>query len=112
MADDRPSEGDHVSQAVFFVMLSLLFMRFYGLRLFAPSLTHAPSDILLFVAIAVMSLLNITRTSDRMLCVLCGIFGALVFALDFLHGALPLGLAALIGCVAMKADRQSSAGQI
>ncbi len=111
-ADDRPRESDHVIQGVFFVILSLILMRFYGLHLFAPSLTHAPSDILMFVAIAVMSLLNITRTSDRMLCGLCGIFGALVFALDFLHGALPLGLAALIGCVAMKADRQSSAGQI
>jgi hypothetical protein len=59
-----------------------------------------------------MSLLNIRRTSARMLCVLCGIFGALVFAFDLFYGALPLGLAALIGCVAMKADRQSSAGQI
>ena len=111
-ADDRPREGDHVIQGVFFVMLSLIFMRFYGLELFAPSLTHAPSDIVIFVAIAVISLLNITRTSYRMLCVLCGIFGTLVFALDFFHGALPLGLAALIGCVAMKADRKSSAGQI
>jgi hypothetical protein len=111
-ADDRPHKGAHVSQGVFFVVLSLLFTRFYGLALFAPSLTHAPSDILIFVAIAVMSLLNIPRTSSRMLCVLCGIFGALVFALDFLHGALPLGLATLLGCVAMKADRHSSAGQI
>jgi hypothetical protein len=111
-ADDRPREGDHVMQGVFFVMLSLIFMRFYGLHLFAPSLTHAPSDMLIFVAIAVMSLLNITSTSSRRLCVLCGIFGALVLALEFFHGALPLGLAALLGCVAMKVERQSSAGQI
>ena len=111
-ADDRPHEGSHVIQGVFFVMLSLLFMHFYALHFYAPSLTHAPSDILIFVAIAVVSLLNIPRTSYRMLCGLSGIFGALVLALDFLHGALPLGLAALIGCVAMKAERQSSAGQI
>jgi hypothetical protein len=111
-ADNRPREGAHVMQGVFFVLLSLIFMRFYGLHLFAPSLTHAPSDILIFIAIAVMSLLNITSTSSRRLCVLCGIFGALVLALEFFHGALPLGLAALLGCVAMKAERQSSAGQI
>ena len=111
-AAHRPRDGDHVIQGVFFVMLSLTFMRFYGIEFFDLSLTHAPSDILLFVAIAVMSLLHSTRASPRMLCVLCGIFGALVFALDFLHGALPLGLAALIGCVAMKADRHSAAGQI
>jgi hypothetical protein len=111
-ADKRLREGAHVFQGVFFVMLSLIFMRFYGLELFAPSLTHAPSDILIFITIAVISLLNITSTSYRMLCGLCGIFGALVFAFEFLHGALPLGLAALLGCVAMKADRQASVGQI
>jgi hypothetical protein len=111
-ADDRPREGDHVIQGVFFVMLSLIFMRFYSIDVFDLSLVHAPSDILIFAAIAVISLLNITRTSYRTLCSLCGIFGALVFALDFLHGALPLGLAALIGCVAMKVDRKSSAEQI
>jgi hypothetical protein len=94
-AKDRPREGDYVIQGVFFVMLSLILMRFYGLELFSPSLTHAPSDILIFVAIAVISLLNITKTSYRMLCVFCGIFGALVFALDSLHGALPLGAALL-----------------
>ena len=88
-------------------MLSLIFIRFYALDLFALSLVQAPSDILIFFAIAVMSLLNLTRTSSRMLCALCGIFGALVFALDFLHGALPLGLVALIGCGAMTADRHS-----
>jgi hypothetical protein len=111
-ADDRPRAREQVIQGVFFVILSLLFMRFYGLNVFALSLTHAPSDTLIFVAIAVLSLLNITRTSSWRLGVLCGIFGALTFAFDFLHGALPLGLAALIGCVAMKAERQSSAGQI
>jgi hypothetical protein len=111
-ADERPREGDHVRQGVFFVVLSLILMRFYAIELFALSLAHAPSDILIFVAIAVIALLNLTSTSSRRLCGLCGIFGALVFALDFLHGALPLGLAALIGCVAMKADRHSSAGQI
>src|SRR5207247_7192308 len=95
-----------------FVLLSLIFMRFYGLAFFAPSLTHAPSDILLFVAIAVMSWLNLPSTSSRLLGVLGGIFGALVVAFDFLHGALPLGLAALLGCVAMKAERQATAGQI
>jgi hypothetical protein len=111
-AADHPRAGAHVLQGVFFVMLSLIFIRFYALDLFALSLVQAPSDILIFVAIAVMSLLNLTRTSSRMLCALCGIFGALVFALDFLHGALPLGLVALIGCGAMTADRHSSAGQI
>jgi hypothetical protein len=111
-ADDHPREGAHVLQGVFFIMLSLIFMHFYALELYALSLVQAPSDILIFVAIAVMSLLNITRTSDRLLCALCGLYGALVFALDCLHGALPLGLAALIGCVAVTADRQSSAGQI
>jgi hypothetical protein len=111
-AHNRPREGEHAIQGVFFVMLSLLLMHFYALDLFAPSLVHAPSDILIFTAIAVISFLNITGTSPRMLCGLCGIFGALVFAFDFLHGALPLGLAALIGCVAMKADRQASVRQI
>jgi hypothetical protein len=111
-ADDRRREGDHVIQSVFFVMLSLIFMRFYALDLFGQSIVNAPSDILMLIAIAIISLLNITRISDRMLCVLCGIFGALVFAFDFLRGALPLSLAALISCVAMKADRKSSAGQI
>src|SRR4029453_14100171 len=111
-ADDRRREGDHVIQGVFFVMLSLIFMRFYALELFGQSIVNAPSDILMLVAIAIISLLNITRISDRMLCVLCGIFGALVFAFDFLRGALPLSLAGLISCVAMKADRKSSAGQI
>jgi hypothetical protein len=111
-ADARPRDGAQVIQGVFFVMLSLIFMRFYALELFAPSLTHAPSDILIFVALAVMSLLPITRTSSRRLCGLCGIFGALVFALDLFHGALPLGLAALLGCIAMKVDRQSAAEQI
>ena len=84
-ADDRPHEGSHVIQGVFFVILSLLFMHFYALHFYAPSLTHAPSDILIFIAIAVLSLLNITRTSDRTLCGLCGIFGALVFAFEFLR---------------------------
>jgi hypothetical protein len=111
-ADERRGAGAQVSQGVFFGMLALIFLRFYGLALFAPSLTHAPSDMLLFVAIAVLSWLNLTRTSSRRLCVLCGIFGAWVLALDFLHGALPLGLAALIGCVAMKADRHAAAGQM
>ena len=109
--DDRARVGAQVRQGVFFVTLALCFMRFYGLHLFAPSLTHAPSDILIFVAIAVVSLLNITRLSDRGLCILCGLFGAGAFAFDFLHGALPLGLAVLIGCVAMKAEQHSSAGQ-
>jgi hypothetical protein len=111
-ADDRRHEGDYVIQGVFFVMLSLIFMRFYALDLFGQSIVNAPSDILMLIAIAIISLLNITRISERMLCVLCGIFGALVFAFDFLRGALPLSLAALISCVAMKAERQSSAGQI
>jgi hypothetical protein len=111
-ADDRPRARDQVIQGVFFVLLSLLFMRFYGLNQFALSLTHAPSDILIFVAIAVMSLLHIMSTSYWRLCVLCGIFGTVIFAFDFLHGALPLGLAALLGCVAMKAERHSSARQI
>jgi hypothetical protein len=111
-ADDRSRAGDHVFQGIFFVMLSLILMRFYALEFFALSLVQAPADMLIFIAIAVLSLLNITRTSDRMLCGLCGIFGALVFAFEFLRGALPLGLAALISCVAMKAERQSSAGHI
>jgi hypothetical protein len=111
-AGDSIRDGDHIIQAIFFIMLSMILMRFYGLAQYSPSLTHAPSDILIFVAIAVISVLNISRISVWMLCALCGIFGALVFALEFLHGALPLGLAALIACIAMKADRQSSARQI
>jgi hypothetical protein len=111
-AEDRSRAGPHVLQGSFFVILSLIFIHFYALELYALSLVQAPSDILIFGAIAVIALRPITSTAHRMLCGLCGLFGALIFAFESLYGALPLGLAALIGCSAMKADRHSSAGQI
>jgi hypothetical protein len=56
-ADDRSRAGDHVFQGIFFVMLSLILMRFYALEFFALSLVQAPADMLIFIAIAVLALI-------------------------------------------------------
>jgi len=74
---------------------------FSGLDLFAQSLTHGPSDILIFSAFAWLSLRkdSLGVRYDIQVATL----GALAFAFDFLHGTIPLTLAIVLGCAGLRA---------
>ena len=80
-AEDRSRAGPHVLQGSFFVILSLIFIHFYALELYALSLVQAPSDILIFGAIAVLSLLRPVWPLRRVdLCIRVSVWRAAVGA--------------------------------
>ena len=83
-----------------FAWISLCFLALYGLDFYGPSLTHAPADLLVFAAFGWLSLRNPAH-GDRDFLYL-GALGALAFGFDFLHGTIPLTLAVLLGCTALR----------
>lgn len=89
-----------VAENAFWLLLFALFSRWFGLESFGQSLGHGPSD-----AVLLGFLLFLSRASrdapigGRGAVVASAIFGALTLAFEFLTGGIPLGLAAIIGCI-------------
>jgi hypothetical protein len=84
-----------------FAWISVCFLVFYGLDLYGQSLAHAPADVVIFSAFAWLSLRDPYRSVHASLWF--GGLGAFAFAFDFLHGTIPLTLAMLLGCAALRA---------
>jgi hypothetical protein len=97
----RASNSGRAVAAYCFANIAVALLLFSGLDLFAQSLTHGPSDIVLFSAFAWLSLrpplLNIRTDGEA------AAFGALAFGFDFLHGTVPMMLAILVGCAGLRA---------
>jgi len=92
--------------AICFVVITLAFLLFSGLDIFSQSLTHGPSDMLLFASFGWLSL-----ASGRRVLAQGGVTAALsslAFGFDFLHGTVPQMLAILIGCTALRSYAESS----
>jgi len=95
----------HEPRAAIFSICSLCIAvgmgTFSGLDLFAQSLTHGPSDILVFGTFAILTLGRTVRglRSDATIAALA----ALAFGFDFLHGTIPMTLAIVIGCAGLRA---------
>lgn len=83
-----------------FVVVATALGAFSGLDLYAQSLTHGPSDILLFAAFAALSLGSARRALP--LATTVAVLGSLAFAFDFLHGTIPMLLAIILGCTALR----------
>jgi hypothetical protein len=97
----RASRPARAVAASCFAGIAAALLLFSGLDLFAQSLTHGPSDILLFSAFAWLSLrgpLSNIRADGE-----AAALGALAFGFDFLHGTIPMMLAILVGCAALRA---------
>ena len=85
-------------EALFWLVVFLVFSRWFGLESYGQSLGHAPADIvhlsfLLFLATAAAR----GGLSAKTAILMSGVFGAGVMLFEFLTGGIPLGLAAVIG---------------
>ncbi len=85
-------------KALFWLIVFLVFSRWFGLESYGQSLGHGPADIvhlsfLLFLAAGAAG----GGLSPRTAILSSGLFGAVVMLFEFLTGGIPLGLAAVIG---------------
>lgn len=92
------ARGRRPVESAFWLILFLVFARWFGLETYGQSLGHAPADatflgFLLILAIAGMR----GGLSRRSAIVLGAIFGALTAIFEFLTGGIPLGMAAIVG---------------
>ena len=97
-----PKRLEKVTSYIGFAILSGTFLAYFGLDLFGPSFTHGPADLLLFLALAWLSLF--ARDPHGGAWVLTSaVLGALAFSFEFLHGTLPLMIAIILGAAALRA---------
>ena len=90
-----------------FIVVSLVFMRWFGLESFGQSLGHAPAD-----AVALAFLLFLVHVAGdqplarRTALISAAVFGGFTAAFELLTGGLPLGLAMVMGLlpIAMTGD--------
>lgn len=91
-----------VTENAFWLLLFAIFSRWFGLESFGQSLGHGPADAILLGFLLFLSRASRDRPiGERVAVVASAIFGALTLAFEFLTGGIPLGLAAIIGCVPM-----------
>lgn len=79
--------------AVFGLVIFVL-ARTFGLEIFGQSLSHGPSDLILALYLAFLSVAVLSRGGAI---IASALFGALTMIFEFLTGGIPLGLAAVIG---------------
>lgn len=84
--------------------LGLSFALFFGWDQFGSRITHGLWGIALFGFIGLSQLVNFRELSPLRFAALFAGFGALVAHLDFFNGAAPLGLATVIGVIALQSD--------
>jgi hypothetical protein len=97
----RASDTSRAAAAFGFAAITAALLLFSGLDIFSQSLTHGPSDIVLFAAFAWLSL----KPTCATVCTggEAAALGALAFGFDFLHGTVPMMLAIIVGCAGLRA---------
>ncbi len=95
------SDRSQAVAALAFAGVSASFLAFSGIDLFAQSLTHGPSDMILYAALGWLSFRPF-RPGVKFDLTVAGLAG-LAFGFDFLHGTVPMMLAIIIGSTALQA---------
>lgn len=91
---DRP-------RAMAFVAVSVCLALFYGLPVYGWSFSFAPSDIVIFAFLLASYRFPLCRLRPDRFVLLMSLFGALTAAFEFLTGAIPSGLSALLVAIAL-----------
>ena len=89
------------------ILVAVAFAAFYGLRYFAMSISHAPSDIVLFAFIVYCLYKDLLKIPANNFYAAVTVYACLTSVFEFLIGAAPLGLAVLIGILALQVDVQT-----
>ena len=85
-------------EALFWLIVFLVFSRWFGLESYGQSLGHGPADIVHLSFLLVLAAAAARGgLSAKTAILMSGLFGAGVMLFEFLTGGIPLGLAAVIG---------------
>jgi len=95
------SDRSQAVAALAFAGITTSFLLFSGIDLFAQSLAHGPSDIILIAALGWLSF-RPHRPGIRFDVIVAALAG-LAFGFDFLHGTVPMMLAMILGSTALQA---------
>ena len=88
-------------------VLAVSFLLFYGLNYFAGSISHAMSDLVIFLFLLVALRVDLLRVREGVFVSLIAGFGVLTGFFELLNGATPIGAALVILAVGMRVSAKS-----
>jgi hypothetical protein len=94
---------------LFFLLMSLMLMFFYGIEFFGMSLGFGVSDMSVYTILLFLIVVDVGRMSKYLLGAVCVIFGAVTAYLEFLTGQAPLALSLILGAIVVSSPERSRA---
>jgi hypothetical protein len=91
-----------------FAAIIVVFALFYGWTLYGPTITHGLWGLVIFALVLAAASVDLTQWPLKYLAFVAGVYGAALAHFDLLYGAAPLGLAVLIGVLALQGLRIDS----